>query len=387
MLTEELAAAFAGIGITVRIRDYRRQPRDVLNALNDPACRFALCFDGFGSELLVASRKPGGFRSTFEYTHTPLFDLMHACPAHDGMAHQVDSRFGLRTPLLTDFASVSFAKSMGFRAARFVPSIACTVDPLPWAQREGVLLPLVFISAEDVRKRHTNASYRSRVWREVFEGVVAAAARDLRLDPVQEVVTACQQAGLVFNPAEADSRFLLSTVVDCVAAERQLALVRALADCPVTLVAPAVPDGVLDGTNLRHVPMPGRAELLRMMAAAQAVISGVAPMTGFDPIAMDALAAGALLLSAPNNAMETTLQHGRDLLIHQSEVQLALTIAQLATDPAPFGAVAARGQAAVQCHFPPRRLAEAILALYRQERTHYIPGSPGGLSGPEQRPA
>ena len=106
-----------------------------------------------------------------EYFQKPLFDLMHDCPAHESMEHQVESLFRRRFLLLTDYAYVGVAKALGVRHARFVPSIAfpTTLPDPPRKLRDRsieILLPMGFQAPEISRHRHSNVSYRRRIYRE-----------------------------------------------------------------------------------------------------------------------------------------------------------------------------------------------------------------------------
>lgn len=372
LLARELAPAFATHGLDMRIVDYRKRPREVMNALNDAACRFALCFDGMGSELLVASRTPGAFRSAFEYTEKPLFDLMHACPAHESMGHQIDSCFRLRTLLLTDPAQIGIAVGLGIRNAKFAPTIAYPATlahpPLPFKERGiSVLLPVSAGSAQAVRARHTDITYRARVYHCIFDAVVELCATNLRLDPMLELFSACSEAGIPLQLDTADGRFLLSSVIDCVTAERQQNLLRALAHLPVHVVSPEPPQAPEPMMRMQWTQATSRESLLHMMAQSCAVIIPPGPWGGHDPLAIGAMAAGAFAVAAPNHVLEAEFCRGREIIMASTIEQFVQETAYFIENSTEFEAAAMETASFVNARFSPTRLADLILSAWQAE--------------------
>jgi hypothetical protein len=373
LFANELVPAFAELGIPVHVLDYRTQPREVSQALRDAACSFFFCFNGFGSELQLADGEPGRLRSAFEYYGKPLFDLMHDCPAHESMAHQVHSTFPRRCLLLTDYAYVAVARSLGVRNARFVPSItfpAALPGPAkPLAERSiDILLPIGLQESDASQRRHRDGSPRSRVYRCVFEAVSEACVANLQLDPLHELAAACQDAGVAFDLREPDARFLLTTVLDHVKAERRTRLLRAIAHLPVTVMS-AGPLGESDpGSRLRFVSPRSVAELLATMADARSVICPLPHMTGYHERATGALTAGSVVIAAPNHLLETEFICGRDLLIYRTEQQLVGLLETVLDDPASLAPLAERGRQTALARLAPGRLAGAIVSLLALER-------------------
>jgi len=373
LFVNELAPAFGALGVPLRTLDYRLQPREVKTALNDADCRFFLCFNGFGSELQVVDGQPGRFRSAYEYFQKPLFDLMHDCPAHESMEHQVESRFRRRFLLLTDYGYVGVAKALGIRHARFVQSIAFpTTLPGPTRPMHGrsieILLPMGFQDPEVSRRRHVTASYRSRVYSEVFEAVVEASIANLQLDPLNEVFTACREAGLTFEPRDPDSRFLLTTILDFVKFERRQRLVSAVAHLPVSIMSRTPFEEATPGCRLRHIQPRSASEMLAVMADSRCVICPLPHMTGHHERALAALTAGAAVVAAPNHVLETEFRPGRDLLIYKTERQLVGLLEGILDDPACLAAVAESGRERALAFCSPIRLAETIVSLFELEQ-------------------
>ena len=373
LFVEELTPAFATLGMSLRALDYRTQPRDVYQALKDPECAFFLCFNGFGSELQVGDGMPGRFRSAYEYHGKPLFDLMHDCPAHESMEHQIESRFRLRYLLMTDYAYVGMAKSLGVRHARFVPSIAFPATlpgvPRPLLDRTiDILLPMGFQDPEVSRRRHVATSYRSRVYRSVFDAAVEASLANLQLDPLHEVVAACREAGLAFDPNDVDSRFLLTTTLDFVKFERRQRLVRAVAHLPVTIMSRAPFEEGTPGSRLRPIRTRSASEMMATMAESRCVICPLPHMTGYHERALGAFTAGAGVIAAPNHILETEFRPGRDLLIYKTDAQLVRLLERGLDDPSSLADIAASGRERALSRCSPTRLAETILSLLQQER-------------------
>ncbi len=389
MFANELSPAFAALGAPLKRLDYRAQPRDVYSALKDADCGFFLCFNGFGSELQVsepelrgsrAQSKPGSFRSAYEYFRKPLFDLMHDCPAHESMEHQVESQFSRRILLLTDYGYVGVAKTLGVRHARFVPSItfptALPGPARPMRERSiEILLPMGFQDPEVSRRRYVDISHRSRVYRVIFEAVVEACAANLRLDPLHEVQAACQEAGLGFDPRDADSRFLLTTTLDFVKFERRLRLVRAVAHLPVSIMSRSPFEEGTPGCRLRPIQTRSASEMLAAMADARCVICPLPHMTGHHERALGAFTAGAAVVASPNHILETEFNHGQGVLIYQSESELVDILERSLANPDWLEPIAARGREHALAHFAPRRLAETILSLLLMEQTLHLDGA------------
>jgi hypothetical protein len=372
LFVNELIPAFAAQGVTLRMLDYRAQARAVNDALKDEACRFFVCFNGFGSELQVSDVQPGRFRSAYEYARKPLFDLMHDCPAHESMEHQVDSRFRRRFLLMTDYGYVSVAKSLGMRHARFVPSIAFPatlpgpVRPLRDRSIE-ILLPMGFQDPDISRRRHAGISFRGRVYREIFEAVVALCTPNLQLDPLNEVIAACREAGVAFDGRDADSRFLLTTVLDFVKFARRVQLVRSVEHLPVSIMSRAPIEAPTPVSRLRYIDTRSASEMMSVMGDARCVICPLPHMTGYHERAMGAFTAGAVVVAAPNHILETEFSPGRDLLIYKTEAQLVSMLERMLDDPSGLAEIAESGRARALRQFAPERLAATIVSMLEQE--------------------
>ncbi len=369
------ALAAAG-GPPARVIDYQARPREVMAALRDPASRFFLCFNGFGAELRLPTGAPGGLLPAWEAFGKPLFDLMHDCPAHESMAHQLGVRTPRREMLVTDWGYAAVARSLGFPRVRFAPSITfpATLGGAPGgvttALRDRpieILLPVTIVPAALVtgRLKAQGEGYRARLHRDLFEGVTARAAADLRLDPVAELDAACREAGVTLDHADdPEARRLLSAVLDQVKFERRRRLLRAVARLPVTVISDRPIDEPLPGSaTLRIAESRGFAELLATMAGSRCVLAPLPHMTGFHERALGAFTAGAAVVAAPNLLLETCFAQRREIAFYRSPEDAADLLADLLREPDALQAMADRGRDRAMRDYAPARLAETILTI------------------------
>jgi len=377
VFAQEIGAALQDLGWHSRIMDYRREARSVQEALHDEDCAFFVCFNGFGSELSLANQVPGGLTSAFGYHRKPLFDLMHDCPSHESMAHQMHVRDGIRTVLMTDYGYVQEAQELGFADVRFVPSITFP-QTLPAAARTekrrpiSVLLPVQLprVSSADNRFHHAG-NYRQRIHREIFEAVTDLCISDLGIDPRVETRRACREAGVGFDPRDPDHRFLLTGIIDRTKYARRRNLVRALRGLPVTIVTDDRAESALvEGLSI--APERSFHDLLRLMAEAECVVCPLPHMTGFHERALGAFTAGAAVITAPNNILEVEFRHGQDMVVYRTATELAEMLPSLLAGPDRLRAIARSGQDIALNRFAPRRLAETMLAAWQVRRTRHF---------------
>ena len=370
LFAHELATAFAAAGQPTRPIDYRAQPAETFAAMRDPACRFFVCFNGFGAELLCATGTPGHLLSAFEAFGRPVFDLMHDCPAHETMAHQVSATFAQRHLLATDYGYAAMARELGFQNVRFVPSIvfpaAFGAEPKPLPDRTiDVLLPIGLAPPETASRRHIErGGVKSRVYRDIFDAVTEAAVADLQLDPIVELAAAAHHVGIRLDFRRVDDRFLLSTVHDFVKFERRRRLLHAVAGLPVTVIGDRSLTDLPAGSRLRF----GRSrcsatELLVAMGDARCVICPNPHMTGFHERPLSAFTAGAAVISSPNAVLETNFVHRRDILFYRTEAEAAALIAAVLDQPERLPDIAASGRTKALSDYSPRRLADTVLSI------------------------
>jgi glycosyltransferase involved in cell wall biosynthesis len=298
-----------------------------------------------------------------------LLDLMHDCPAHDAMQHQVESKFTQRILLMTDHGYANLARSMGFPDVSFVPSITfpATIGPevKPIQDRSiPILLPVGLLPPNLVAERFAESkNYKNRIYSALFDVVTEAAVADWRIDPLAELLKAAQESGCGLDFGTADARFLLTAVVDYVKFARRRRLVRALAHLPVTVMSDRSPDEEILGGNIRFSPPRSATELLQLMADSQCVICPTPHMTGFHERVLGAFTAGAIVASSPNEIVETSFVAGGEFIFFRNETELAAALETVLRAPGHLQSIASAGRARAMSMFHPERFAAILLSL------------------------
>ncbi|MGO4390465.1 glycosyltransferase [Variovorax sp. M-6] len=375
VFAEELAAAFGSLGFTTRTFEYKKDVRQVSAALADPDCKFFVCFNGFGSELLLTSATPGYLTPAFEHYGKPLLDLVDDCPIHEDMRHQIDSVGPIRKLMVTDYGYAYLARLAGMGSVRTVPGIAFPTsvrsEPKPLADRPiDILLPLADLRPEQMRGRHDGAhGYKSRVFREIFDSVADRASTDLDIDPWVQTLIALQETGIAADLKHPDLRFLLSSVVDHVAAQRQRMLLDATRHLPLTIVGDAkLQAEFAAGPNSRFIGSTSFADLLDTMAESKAVVCPIAHRTGGRERAMAAFSAGALVVASTDEVLEAEFIDGEELVTYRNFHELAFALERLLAAPASAQEIADKGRAKALARLSPTRLAGTMLALAARPR-------------------
>ncbi|NPT42353.1 hypothetical protein GNZ12_13730 [Paraburkholderia sp. 1N] len=374
---DELAPGLISHGVEVRCLDYVRDVRQVGEALRDPACLFFICFNGFGSELMVFL-SPGDLKSTFACHDKPLFDLMHDCPVHETMAHQVSSKGSFRHLLITDYAYGHLARMLGVENVHFVPSITFPTTlsgmNVPFDDRPiDVLLPVGLSSASWTKDRYAKPSgYKGRIFKEIFEAVTERASDDLNVDPLVHTLKAFQELQMPVNWHDPDVRFLVTSIVDYVKFERRDRLVRCIQHLPVTVIADRDVREVYTDTNLKFVRDQSFPDLIKMMASAKSVICPLPHHSGFHERALSALSAGAVVIAAPNEILETNFLDGYEMLSYGSHEALAALLEDCIHGEIDLRSIASRGREKAMATFPPGKIADIMVSRYRtmRRRTH-----------------
>jgi hypothetical protein len=379
VFAQELAAGFATFGIASRICDFRSEVRMAWEALLDPRCLFLVSFNGFGSELCFSLGARGDVTAAYEHSGKPLFDLMHDCPSHDTMTHQIASRSTMRRLLLTDHGYLQEAQELGIPSTRFVPSITFPASlpdaPKRIAERPiDILLPMQVVAesfaATFFYGRHDVASKLDRA---IFEHVTARCEADLSLDARVELRAACRAAGLAFDVNRPESRTLLTITLDHVKSQRRRSLVQALRHLPVTLLSTVPPFAPEPGDRLKLAAARDFTDLLRVMGDSRIVLCPLPHMTGWHERALGAFSAGAAVVAAPNEPLEVNFRHGEHLMFYRSAEQAADLLAELLAEPDRIQALASAGHAEAMERFSPTRLASMIVAMWRRDHAPRAP--------------
>ena len=386
LFSGELAAAFAELGMGIRIIEDYHDLAAVGAAMADPDCRFFLCYNGFGSEIRL---RDGGM-SAYSAFGKPLIDFMHDCPANDAMQHQVASIFPERHLFLTDVSYLAVAREMGFANVRFVPSITFpgTIgDVPPWHDRPiEVLFPAGLPDPEIVlrRLRGVGGGSADRLAKNLFDQAVARTS-DWRVNPLAELRRACRDAGFPLDFSRADSRFLFTAVADFMHVSRRRELLAAISHLPVTVMSDA---SLPAGPSALKIHPPGSiSDVMRLMARSKAVLCPPAHPAGFHERILGALGAGALTIEASNSLMDALFADGAETLLYENAAEAVLAIERVFAGDPQLPAIAARGRAIAAERYSPLRAAARFLGavrkfhLGRPDRAAEFPG-PGGLIVP-----
>lgn len=362
LFADELAAAFARRGWRTQTADYVRDSKKVFDALKDQACRFFLTFNGFGTEIRFPTLHPGRLEPAFQVFGKPVFDLMHDCPAHEGMAHQADVTFPLRRVFSTDYQYAGIATDMGVRDVTFAPSITfphALSELAPDGGRDIDVLLAIGTSLPDyTRQRIDTGTIKGRLYRAVFDEVTAAAAADWQLDPIVELKRALRDLGILLDHAVPEHRFLLTLVLDYVKFARRRDLLAALSGLPITLV-PDRAGSYSDRFRLEEAR--SATALLGLMARSRIVVCPTTHNTGHHERPLSAFTASAAVVSAPSRLLSANFSNGDDIVFANGPQAMRETIERLMSDGEGTGEIAAKGHERAMALHHPDRLVSAIL--------------------------
>lgn len=363
----EISESFKERGIEIRELDYIRDSRQVTIALQDPNCLFFLCFNGFGSELLI-HYAPGDLRSAFDYYRKPLFDLMHDCPIHESMAHQVKSTGRYRTLLITDYSYAQISRLLGVHKVYVAPSITFPRVAAPVckviADREiEVLLPIGLSNAQWTKERFLDArNYKQRVYRDIFESVSENTVNDLEADPLMEMFRAFQELQISINFQDPDIRFLFTAVLDFVKFSRRDKLVSAVQHLPVTVISDVKPENLGEKSKLKFIGSRSFPALIETMENSKAVVCPLPHYNGFHERALAAFTAGATVIAAPNEILETHFTQGKEMLKYRNLEELVSVLEAVFAETLDLQAISAQGRKKAMTQFPPTRISDFVMS-------------------------
>ena len=227
-----------------------------------------------------------------------------------------------------------------------------------------ILLPVGLSSPNAVADRFVDSKeYKNRLYSTLFDAVTAAAVANWRIDPLAELLKAGRDSDCSLDFRTADARFLLTAVVDYVKFARRRRLLRALAHLPVTVISDWDSEAALPSDNIKLAPPRSATELLRVMADSQCVICPTPHMTGFHERALGAFTAGAVVVSMPNEVVETNFLAGKEFIFASNETELAAALETVLRTPETLQSIAGAGRARAMSMFHPERLAAIFLSL------------------------
>ncbi|MBB3006212.1 glycosyltransferase family 1 protein [Cupriavidus alkaliphilus] len=369
VFTNELAASFAKYGIGTIPIDYIAHPRQVTEAAQDPHCIFFVCYNGFGSELLL-NAGPGDLRSLFTCYKKQLFDLMHDCPAHESMSHQVASTGDYRTLLITDYGYANVAKMLGIRRVYFSPSITfphASPDYIePVHSREiDILLPMGLASPELVLDRYGKPrNHRQRLFREIFHAVTEKAVDRLDCDPLLEIFRALSDMRVATTVDDPDTLFLITTTLDFVKFSRRHNLIHAIRHLPVTVISDRKIDLPTGDGRLQFIEERTFPRLIETMAHSKSVICPLPHYSGFHERALAAFTTGAAVIAAPNEILETNFAINEEMFLYRSLEDLTYFLENSLAGQHDLHSVAENGRRKAIDYYHPSRLTKLMLSLH-----------------------
>lgn len=362
LFSDELTAAFKEVGWRIQTLDYILDSKSVFDALKDPECKFFLTFNGFGTELKFPTIYPGRIESAFQVFAKPVIDVMHDCPAHEAMAHQIGLNFPLRRLLCTDYQYASAAIDMGVQDVTFCQSITFPIA-LAGLEREprrdiDVLLAMGTLSPDHTQHRIDNGTIKGRLYRAVFDEVTSCTVANWQLDPIVELKRALRDVDIGLDYNIADHRFLLTLVLDYVKFARRRDLLSAISDLPITLV-PDRPGNYPETFRIEEAR--SATGLLALMARSRIVVCPTTHNTGFHERPLSAFTASAAVVSAPNRLLSTNFSDGKEIAFASGAQALRDTLERLMSDRMSVEAIAQGGHERAMALYHPRNLVSAIL--------------------------
>lgn len=369
LFSNELIAAFAHRNWRGKVLDYIEEPKAILHALQDPYCKFFLAFNGFGTELKVTTTDPGRLYSAFEEYRKPVLDLMHDCPLHETMAHQLDSTHTARKLFITDYRYAEMALDLGVKNVTFVSSIVFPHTFKSFSrskQRDIDVLFAVGLSLPgDVQNRYDSSRFKSRIFSTIFDEVTEKCGREWPRDPAVELKATMRDLGIWFDCSDFDHRFLLTTVLDFVKFDRRQRMLTAANDLPITLISDQEISQNKQRKGMTFLKQRSATDILKLMAQSKIVLCPTTHMTGYHERPLGAFSAGAAVISAPCAPLEAHFSHGRDVFFYSNMDEMRKYLEILLADRSLISGVGEAGKITANRFFPPKLLVDTMLNSMR----------------------
>ena len=365
LFAQELVAAFARRGWKTIILDYIKDSKKVFEALRDANCKFFLSFNGFGTELELPTIYPGRLEAAFQAFSKPVLDLMHDCPFHESMAHQLQSNYSARRLFITDYRYAEMASELGVRVVKPVPSItfpsAMETTASSGHRDVEILFAAGFLIPEYTHERFQPKNIKGRTYKYIFEQITSECGADWTLDPAVELKRSLAELGIHLNGLDVDHRFLLTATLDYVKFDRRYKILECLRGLPITLVADRKIDSEKLWSEVNLLEARTAADLLNLMARSRVVLCPTTHMTGFHERPLSAFTAGAAVVSTPCIPLQTHFSHGEDIFMARHGAELRSTLESLLADEALAKRVGQAGRQKAAELFHPDRLVGALL--------------------------
>jgi glycosyltransferase involved in cell wall biosynthesis len=282
------------------------------------------------------------------------------------LGHQAAVVNPLRTAWLFDYGYIQEAQALGFPNAVFGRSItyAGVLSTLPPAEARSMpVLLLIDPPSREWQEEAPPPSAVDQAFAAVRRVVREALSADLGRDPRVEVRRAFTDLGVAFDSRKHAHRQLLTATLEDVRLAREQAVLEALAGLPVTVASTSAP-GAAVPTGVRWVQVRDFREKLALMRRADVVVRPSRHHSGFDPLVMAALTAGAAVVTSPNTVLEGDFAVGQDLLVYRSAAQARALVADLLSSPERGRQVGMNGQLRAADRCSSTALADSLLRAY-----------------------
>ncbi|UXN58948.1 glycosyltransferase [Phyllobacterium zundukense] len=365
----ELTAAFNRKQWRALTLDYILDSKAVFAALRDPLCSFFVTFNGFGTELEMPTIEPGRLAPAFEAFGKPVLDIMHDCPVHESMLHQLKSTYAARKLFITDYAYARMASDIGVKNVVFVPSItfptAKRTFKSPTVKNIRILFAAGFSAPSYSRDRFDISTTKGRIYRDILDLITAKCGDNWALDPLTEVLNALADLDIFFAGSNPDHRFLLTTIIDYTKFDRRDKILSAIRDLPVTLVTDREINPAKLGSDMTVLPDRSATEILQLMANSSIVLSPTTHMAGFHERPLSAFTVGSAVVSAPCGPLQASFSHGKDILFFSDPTELRHSLQTLLSDNDYCNSIGQAGKLKASNLFSPDRLIETMLNSIR----------------------
>ncbi len=313
---------------------------------------------------------PGKLFPAYEHYDKQVFDLMHDLPAHETMAHQMEIDTPKRWLLSTDTTYAHVARLMGMPRVFNVPSITFPQTlreaAVNWDDRSIDILLAVGLSPSDhaAARLKESTTYLGRVYEQLFRSVVEIAVDQLRIDPLLELMRACQESGVPSNFRSADFRMLVTATVDYTKFERRNRLVKRLRHLPLTLISDRDVSDRYKDSQYSFVQSQKFSNLLHTISRSRMVVCPLPHQTGFHERALGAFTAGSAVVAAPNDVLETCFRNGTEMLTYNTLDELAAQLEYGLEHTDEMAAIGCAGRQKALDKFSPKRLVETLISMH-----------------------
>lgn len=370
LFSEQIKKSLARLGWESKVIDYMASSRAVWESFHDSNCKFFITFNGFGTELEVPSSSPGMLHSAFSYFEKPVLDIMHDCPLHETMLHQLNSTFPLRYLFITDYTYAQMATDLGVKNVNFVPSITFPDMRNKTGKnaltKKNEILFAVGLSKPSYGDRIMTNTRKGKLYKSIFNSVIEDCGENWSLDPITELNGALRDLNISFDNQNVDHRFLLTCILDYVKFDRRQRMLASISGLPVTVVSDHKLDPHFDGKGFSELEARNAHELMNLMDDYAIVLCPTTHFTGFHERPLFAFNNASTVVSAPCRPLESHFTHNEDIVFYSDNHELRASLETLLNDQSKRERIGNAGQKNAKALFHPDRLVKTMLNSLRR---------------------